>query len=52
MQAALDFPEINGVDTSLLPELATYEAMIRVANHELDRSGLAAFFRETLKPGI
>jgi death-on-curing protein len=50
VQAALDFLEINGVDTGPLPELATYEAMIRVANHELDRSGLAAFFRETLKP--
>jgi hypothetical protein len=35
-----------------LPELATYEAMIRVANHELDRHGLAIFFRETLKPKI
>lgn len=35
-----------------LPELAAYEAMIRVANHDLDRFGLAAFFRETLKPRI
>ena len=52
VQAALDFLEINGVDTSPLPELATYEAMIRVANHELDRTGLAVFFRETLKPTI
>ena len=48
VEAALDFLEINGVDTSRLPELATYEAMIKVANHELDRSGLAAFFRQTL----
>lgn len=52
MEAALDFPEINGVDTSALPELATYEAMIRVANHELDRPALAEFFRQELKPGI
>lgn len=52
VQAALDFLEINGVDTSPLPELATYEAMIRVANHELDRAGLAVFFREILKPKI
>jgi death-on-curing protein len=48
VQAALDFLEINGVDTTPLPELETYEAMIRVANHQLDRSGLAAFFREVL----
>ena len=52
VEAALDFLEINGVDTSPLPELATYEAMIRVANRELDRLGLAAFFRATLKPKI
>jgi death on curing protein len=50
VQAALDFLEINGIDTIHLPELATYEAMIRVAKHELNRSGLAAFFREALKP--
>jgi len=47
-QAALDFLEINGIDTSRLPELATYEAMIRVATHELDRSGLAELFRKLL----
>ena len=50
VQAAADFLEINGVDTSPLPELATYEAMIRVAMHELDRSGLGAFLRDILKP--
>ena len=50
VQAAADFLEINGIDTSPLPELATYEAMIRVAMHELDRSGLAVFLREALKP--
>jgi death-on-curing protein len=48
VQAALDFLEINGVDTSPLPELATYEAMIAVANHEMNRMGLAQFLRETL----
>jgi death-on-curing protein len=48
VQAALDFLEINGIDTSPLPELATYEAMIGVANHEVDRPALAAFFREVL----
>ncbi len=50
VQAAADFLEINGVDTGSLPELATYEAMIRVARHELDRSGLGAFLRDVLKP--
>jgi death on curing protein len=52
VQAAADFLEINGIDTGPLPELATYEAMIRVAVHELDRSGLAVFLREVLKPKI
>lgn len=48
IQAALDFLEINGVDTGGLPETETYQAMIKVATHELDRAGLAAFFRHTL----
>lgn len=30
-------------------ELAAYDAMIKVANHGLDRFGLAAFFREALE---
>jgi death-on-curing protein len=50
VEAAIAFLEVNGVDTSPLPELAGYDAMIRVANHELDRPGLAAFFREQLRP--
>ncbi len=50
VQAATDFLEINSIDTNPLPEIATYEALIRVANHELDRLGLAAFFRYTLQP--
>ena len=50
VQAATDFLEINGIDTSPLPELAAYEAMIRVAKHELDRSALAVFLRGVLKP--
>lgn len=50
VQAAADFLEINGIDTIPLPELAAYEAMVRVAKHELDRSGLAAFLRDVLKP--
>jgi death-on-curing protein len=52
VQAALDFLEINGIDTALLPEVATYEAMILVALHKLDRSGLAVFLRDVLKPKI
>jgi hypothetical protein len=46
---AADFREINSIDTSPLPELATYEAMIRAVSHRLDRSGLAVFLREVLK---
>ena len=52
VQAAADFLEINGIDTAPLPELATYKAMIRVASHELDRSGLAVFLREALTPRV
>lgn len=48
VEAALAFLEFNGVDTDPLPELATYEALIQVANRELDRFGLAAFLRDTL----
>lgn len=32
VEAALDFLEINGIDTGPLPELSAYDAMIRVAN--------------------
>ena len=49
VHAAVDFLEVKGVDTTRLPELAPYEAMIRVAKHELDRSGLAVFLRDVLK---
>lgn len=50
VEAALDFLEINGIDTASLPELSAYDAMIRVANHQMDRIGLAGFFREALMP--
>ncbi len=46
--AALIFLDLNGVDTSKLPELDAYEVMIKVANHEMNRSGLAIFFRDKL----
>lgn len=52
VQVAADFLEINGIDTGPLPEVATYEAMIRVARHELDRPGLGVFLRDALKPRI
>jgi death-on-curing protein len=50
MQAALVFLEINGIDTSGLPALQAYDAMIAIANHQLNRAGLARFFRESLGP--
>jgi len=50
VEAALDFLEINGIDTAPLPELSAYDAMIRVANHQLDRVGLASFLREAMTP--
>jgi hypothetical protein len=37
-----------GVDTSLLPERQTYDAMIKIATHEMSRSDLAGYFRSTL----
>jgi death on curing protein len=48
VQAALDLLEINGIDTSPLPEAAAYNAMIKVAMHKLDRAGLAELFRQVL----
>ena len=47
-QAALIFMEGCGIDTSRLPERQTYEAMIKIATHEMDRSDLAGYFRSTL----
>jgi hypothetical protein len=37
-----------GVETSRLPEQQTYDAMIKIATHELSRSNLAEYFRATL----
>lgn len=39
IQAALVFLEGNGVDASGLNEQSTYDAMIKIAVHEMDRSG-------------
>jgi len=46
--AARTFLQMNGVDSSALPEHATYEIMIRVADHQVDRAELARFFRAAL----
>lgn len=48
-QAAVVFLEGHDIDTSRLPELATYDAMIKVANHEMNRAGLGEFFRSHLR---
>jgi death on curing protein len=47
-QAALVFLEGCGIDTSQLPEQQTYEAMIKIATHEMDRSDLVEYFRSVL----
>ena len=44
----MEFLEANGVDTSRLPEQQTYESLIKVADHQMDRFELAEFFRSTL----
>jgi death-on-curing protein len=50
MQAATDFLRLNGIDIRALgeQEQAAYDAMMAVAKGELDRTGLAQFFRRTL----
>lgn len=47
-QAALVFLEGCGIDTGRLPEQPTYEAMIKIATHEMGRSDLAKYFRSML----
>src|ERR1039457_2915386 len=47
-QAALVFLEGCGIDTSRLPEQQTYEAMTKIATHEMGRSDLAEYFRSIL----
>jgi len=46
--SALIFLRMNGVETKHLPELPTYECVIKVADHKMDRRALAAFLREKL----
>jgi death-on-curing protein len=45
---ALLFLELNGVATSRLPDSVAYHAMIGMAEHRLDKAGLAALFRAHL----
>ena len=47
--AGIAFLERNGVDTSRLPEQQTYECLIKVADHQMNRFELADFFRSHLK---
>lgn len=49
ISAATSFLELNGVETSGLDKDRTHDAMIAIANHEMDRTGLAEFFRSTLE---
>jgi len=46
--AAIEFLEANGIDTSRLPEQQTYQSLIKVADHQMDRFELAEFFRSAL----
>jgi death-on-curing protein len=47
-QAALVFFEGCGVNCARLPDLETYEAMIKIATHEMSRSDLVEYFRAAL----
>lgn len=46
--SALEFLELNGVDTSLVPHQGLFECLIQVADHQMDRFELAAFLRRHL----
>jgi len=48
IQAAFVFLEGCGISCSRLPERQTYEAMIKIATHEMSRSELAQYFRAEL----
>jgi death-on-curing protein len=48
IQAAFVFLEGCGLSCQRLPEDRTYDAMIKVATHEMSRAGLAEYFRSTL----
>lgn len=46
---ALFFLEQNGVNTSPLTDAELYDAMIGIAEKRVDKAGLAALFRRSLK---
>lgn len=46
--AGLIFLKINGVNVSIDLTKSLYEALIKVANHEMDREGLADLLRKRL----
>ena len=48
VQAAFVFLEGCGVDCTGLPEEDSYNAMIKIATHEMNRSDLARYFRSAL----
>lgn len=50
--AAMEFLETNGVDTSRLPEQQTYESLIKVAEHQMNRFELADYFRSALTTDV
>jgi prophage maintenance system killer protein len=47
-QAAFVFLEGCGISCSRLPEQKTYEAMIKIATHEMNCADLAKYFRSAL----
>ncbi len=48
VQAAFVFLEGCGISCDRLPEDQTYDAMIKIATHEMGRRDLAAFLRSNL----
>jgi death on curing protein len=47
-QAAFVFLEGCGFDCSSLPDEQTYDAMVKIATHEMSRDDLAGYFRSAL----
>ncbi len=48
IQAAFVFLEGCSISCSRLPEQKTYEVMIKIATHQMNRSDLAKYFRSEL----
>ena len=46
---ALAFLELNGVSTSAITNAELYDAMIAIAEKQLDKAGLAGVFRRQLE---